>query len=216
MSTAEFPPGVLTARLTGHYTSPDGTPLQGSVTFTPPVILKLPGQDTFTAARTAVTLKDGAFDVTLLANDTPGMSPFGWAYQVTERLVGVPIRVYYILLPHLPSRVDLSDLAPSSPYEGYWLPAFGPKGDKGDKGDPGDVSRAELDAVAAAAGLKPQTFFQSLPSTAWVIDHTLPYRPAVMAFDASGCEIGGSVEYPTPTSVTVRFAYAEAGSAVLH
>lgn len=216
MSTPELPPGVLLARLTGYYTAPDGTPLNGSVTFTPPTILKLSGFGVFTASRVTATLNEGRFDVTLLANDTPGMSPYGWPYQVVERLQGVPIRVYHILLPHSPSPVDLADLAPAAPYTGNWLPAFGPKGDKGDKGDPGEVSRAELDALAASTAPRPQQFFQGSPSRDWVIDHTLPYPPAVTLFDAYGREIGGAVEYPTPTSVTVHFAYAETGSAILH
>ncbi|MFC9505410.1 hypothetical protein [Streptomyces sp. NPDC057002] len=217
ISAAAMPAGIPSTPLTGRYIAPDGSPLSGTVHFAPPSVLTLPGSDTFAATAAKVTLDaEGRFEVTLVATDAPGMSPSSWAYQVTEKLKGIPPRVYHILLPASSTPVDLADIAPVNPYTGNYLPVTGPQGAKGDKGDPGEVSLEQLDALEARVAPRPQEWTQAAPSNEWTISHSLPYRPLVSVYDTSGREIGGSVDYPSPTTVTVRFAYAETGSAVLH
>ncbi|AZM47812.1 hypothetical protein DMB38_20270 [Streptomyces sp. WAC 06738] len=204
-------------RLKGRYIAPDGTPLSGTVSFAPPSVLTLPESDIISTTAAKVTLDGtGYFEVDLIPTDAPGMSPARWSYQVTEKLKGTPPRVFHIMLPGGTGTVDLADIAPVSPYAGNYLPVAGPQGAKGDKGDPGDVTLAQLDALEARVAPRPQEFTQSTPSSQWTIAHTLPYRPAVVVYDVSGNEIGGSVEYTDPTTVTIRFSYAETGSAVLH
>ncbi|WP_274032546.1 hypothetical protein [Streptomyces sp. MMBL 11-1] len=217
LSASEMPAGIPSTRLTGRYIAPDGTPLVGSVSFAPPSVLTLPGSDIFAATPAKVTLDEqGGFEVTLIATDAPGMSPSHWAYQVTEKLKGLPRRVFHIALPASATTVDLADIAPINPYTGNYLPVTGPRGAKGEKGEPGDVSLAQLSALEARTAPRPQEWTQSAGSNEWTIPHTLPYRPLVTVYDTSGREIGGSVDYPSPTTVRVRFAVAETGSAVLH
>ncbi|MEV5264821.1 hypothetical protein [Streptomyces werraensis] len=212
-----MPAGVPSVRLRGRFVAPDGTPVAGTVQFAPPTVLTLPDADVISRTAAKVTLDEtGAFEVDLIPNDAPGMSPRGWAYQVTEKLKGLPPRVYHIMLPGGTGPVDLADIAPVSPYAGNYLPVAGPRGEKGDPGTPGEVSSEQLAALEARVAPRPQEWTQATASTEWLITHSLPYRPQVTAYDSSGREIGGLVEYPSPTSVRVVFAYAETGSAVLH
>ncbi|WP_369042238.1 hypothetical protein [Streptomyces sp. Midd1] len=217
MTTPDVPTALPLTRLKGRYVAPDGTPLAGTLMFAPPSVLTLPQSDVIatTAAKVVLDL-EGSFEVTLIPTDAPGMSPQRWTYQVTERFKGLPPRVYHILLPASEFPVDLADIAPVSPYAGNYLPVAGPRGPQGEAGTPGEVSIEELEALEARVAPRPQEFSQGAPSTEWMISHSMPYRPSVLVYDTSGREIGGSVEYPTPTTVTVRFAYAETGSAILH
>lgn len=216
MPTPDWPEGIPTTRLTGRYRAPNGIPLKGTVFFAPPSVLTLPEHDTIFTTRAEVPLVDGDFNVLLVATDAAGMSPAKWTYQVTEKIQGIPPRVYHILLPYSETAVDLADLAPISPYAGNYMPVVGPRGVQGLKGEPGEVTLGQLDALEARVAPRPQEHSQSAPSNEWTIPHSMPYRPAVNVYDNSGREIGGSVEYPSPTTVTVRFAYAETGSAHLH
>jgi hypothetical protein len=217
-------PDIPFVRLRGRYVAPDGKPLGGTVSFAPPSVLTLPASDVIATTAAQVRLDaTGAFEVDLIPTDVPGMSPQKWSYQVTERLkpippreYHIPPRVYHIMLPAGTGPVDLADIAPVSPYAGNYLPVAGPQGAKGDKGEPGEVTNEQLDALEARVAPRPQEYTQTAASAEWTIPHTMPYRPAVSVYDVSGREIGGSVEYPTPTTVLVKFAFAETGSAVLH
>lgn len=210
-------PAVPTVRLTGRYITPDRKPLAGTLSFAPPTVLTLPDSDVISTTAAKVTLDAaGAFEVDLIPTDLPGMSPRGWSYQVTEKLTGLPRRVFHIMLPAGTGPVDLADIAPVSPFAGNYLPVAGPKGEKGEPGAPGEVTSEQLAALEARVSPRPQEYTQTSASAEWVIPHTMPYRPAVSVYDGSGREIGGSVEFPTPTTVLVRFAFAETGSALLH
>ncbi|MFH9731870.1 hypothetical protein [Streptomyces sp. NPDC017260] len=212
-----LPGGVPSARLSGRYIAADGTPLAGTLSFAPPSVLTLPNSDVIAATAAKVTLDSaGCFVVDLIPNDVPGMSPQKWAYQVTEKLKGLPPRIFHIMLPSGTGPVDLADIAPVSPYAGNYLPVAGPKGDTGATGAPGEVTSEQLDALEARVAPRPQEFVQTSASTEWTIPHTMPYRPFVTVYDTAGHEIGGLVEYPNPAVVLVRFAYAETGTAVLH
>ena len=157
MTSTPEPPIPLT-RLTGRYVAPDGTPLTGTVTFTPPSAVSLPGVDAITMSAATVVLDvNGAFDIGLIPNDVPGMAPYGWPYAVTERIAGTPRRDYYILLPASAVPVDLADVAPTSPYAGNYRAVAGPPGPQGEpgpKGDPGDsgstIAGTDLAAHEAA------------------------------------------------------------------
>ncbi|MEW1922259.1 hypothetical protein [Streptomyces sp. NPDC088360] len=216
----DLPAGVPSVRLTGRFIAPDGTPLTGKLTFAPPSVLTMPEADTIanTVATVEIGEEDlGRFAVNLIATDAPGMSPRGWTYQVTEKLKGAQIRQYHIMLPQVPDGgpVDLADLAPVSPYTGRYLPVVGPTGATGAPGAPGEVKRVELEALEERVAPRPVEWSQTAASPLWTIAHAFPYPPAVRTYDTSGREIGGVVEHASSTTVTVQFAYAETGSAIL-
>ncbi|MGW1261193.1 hypothetical protein ACWD7Y_04430 [Streptomyces drozdowiczii] len=216
----ELPAGVPSVRLTGRFIAPDGTPLTGKITFAPPMVVTMPDADTIanTVATVEITKEDaGRFEVNLIATDAPGMSPSGWTYLVTEKLAGAQMRQYHIMLPQRlgSDGVDLADLAPASPYSGRYLPVVGPTGATGAQGAPGEVSRAELAALEERVAPRAVTWSQGSASPLWTIPHDFPYLPAVRTYDTSGREIGGLVDNPDPTTVTVQFAFAETGSAIL-
>lgn len=238
-----LPSGVATVQLTGRYVDPQGLPLSGTVSFSPPPTVVLKDSHIIVSRTTTVTLDDqGSFTVSLLATDTVHTSPAGWAYAVTEKLTAPtpqiapfippppPTRTFYILLPSFPSVVDLADLAPAQPYSVSYLPvagsagAAGAAGPAGPQGPPGDVSMAQLNALAArvstteaaiVARPTPVTFSQASASSSWSFTHAFPYRPDVELYDSSGREIGAVVSFPTLTTVSVQFAAPETGSAIL-
>ncbi|MFJ4686474.1 hypothetical protein [Streptomyces sp. NPDC088789] len=215
-----LPAGVPSVHLTGRFIAPDGAPLTGTLTFAPPSVLTMPDADTIanTVATVEIAKEDqGRFEVNLIATDGPGMSPRNWTYLVTEKLKGAQIRQYHIMLPERPGGdpVDLADLAPVSPYTGRYLPVVGPTGATGAQGAPGEVSQAELDALEDRVAPRAVTWTQTAASAQWTIPHSFPYPPSVRTYDTSGREIGGLVDNPSPTTVTVQFAFAETGSAIL-
>jgi hypothetical protein len=132
-----FPAGVSVTTLTGTYLDPEGNPLAGTITFSPPSALTLKGASMFSMLPATATLDvNGRFSVQLIATDNANMSPSGWTYQVTETIsaagaqtavtgptVTAPMRQYYIFLPYSATPVDLSSLAPVQPYSGVYLPA---------------------------------------------------------------------------------------------
>jgi lysophospholipase L1-like esterase len=127
-----IPTGIATVVVTGRYIRPDGTPLSGTVTFEPPPRLTFPSEDTIGAGAATVALDGtGAFLLTLIATDVPGMQPEGWTYTVTERMVRAPERTYHIALPSATPAVDLADIAPANPNDGNYVLVTGPPGKDG-------------------------------------------------------------------------------------
>jgi hypothetical protein len=81
-------------------------------------------------------------------------------------------------------------------YEGAWEQV----GAQGAPGTPGDYYR----------------HVQTAPSTSWVINHGLAFRPNVSVVDSSGREVWpGAVEYPSAGTVTLTFSAAVGGEAYL-
>ncbi|MFE7315147.1 hypothetical protein ACFU7T_19010 [Streptomyces sp. NPDC057555] len=134
-----FPASVATVHVTGRYVTPDGTPLTGSVEFSPPSLVTFPLADLFVAGPLIASLdEDGAFEVVLPATDNEHMYPAEWAYIVRERLDGVQRnRKYAALFPRETPKVDLADVAPSDPMTPNYVPVRGPQGETGPKGDTG-------------------------------------------------------------------------------
>ncbi|WP_326698053.1 collagen-like protein [Streptomyces sp. NBC_01754] len=163
-----LPTGVPAVTVTGRFLTPAGVPLTGRITFRAPSLITLPEYDVVLGGPVTVALDaQGAFEVELLATDTPGMDPADWSYTVTEALPGVsPARAYQVLLPAETPTVDIADIAPTDPhtpqyvavrgdsaYEvaveaGFvgtvdeWLVSLvgeqGPHGERGEKGDQGE------------------------------------------------------------------------------
>ena len=86
-----LPASVSKVPVEGFYPNADGTPAEGSVTFTLTVpSLNYPGSDTTVWGSTipARIDSDGKFSVELAANDDPDAGPKGSAYLVVEHLRG--------------------------------------------------------------------------------------------------------------------------------
>jgi hypothetical protein len=129
------PEGINLVPLHGLYVQPDedGTPLQGTVTFTPnPAMITFPDQNTIMAGSEQVTLDvNGEFTVNLPCTDTDNQVPDGWGYTVQERLIGIKPRSYFILLPYSSGAVvELSDIMPTDAAPNY-IPVTGPQGPPG-------------------------------------------------------------------------------------
>lgn len=129
----EVPAGIASVILTGRFIRPDGTPLTGTLTFTPPASLTIPGADIISAGTATATLDaTGAFTVTLIATDQAGMQPSDWTYTVTERFHHKAVgRSYAIKLPPETPLVDLADIAPTAPSDGEYVVVTGPAGADG-------------------------------------------------------------------------------------
>lgn len=76
-------------------------------------------------------------------------------------------------------------------------PVIGPKGDP-----------TPLTALAYA-------HIQDVPTTEWLITHTLPYSPSVTVIDSAGRVVEGDVTYPSGSTITVTFSAPFAGVAYL-
>ena len=150
-----LPIDVNTVTVTGTYLDDDGIPAEGALIFTPSVAtLRDPAHDTIIKLRqTRVDLDaTGSFSIPLIATDDPDLIPEGWHYDVTERIVGTPQRVWLLQLPHTLTSIDIADVPssvdPSQPV--YPAPVFAVTSVVGQIGD---VTGAEIlaDATVAAA-----------------------------------------------------------------
>ena len=89
-----MPLSVVT--VTGTYTDGEGTPLTGTVRFTPNTMLTDTANDQVVGAVPVIVTLDSAghFSVPLYATDNVSLSPAGWAWQVTEMLAETPKRTW--------------------------------------------------------------------------------------------------------------------------
>lgn len=128
------PEGIPTVTLVGRYINPDaaGTPLQGTIDFTPsPSVITFPDQHVIVSGtETAAVDGTGAFSITLIATDTADQNPTGWTYTVNEKLLGQKPRTYQIFLPYTVATVDISTITPTITAPTY-LPVTGPQGPPG-------------------------------------------------------------------------------------
>lgn len=113
--------------VTGKYILLNGSPAAGTVSFaaSQTLIDSVANEIVVPVAITAVLGVDGTVSVVLPATDDPDLAPTGWAYTVTENILGARVqRTYMIQLSvSLPGdTVDLADLVPveavtpTSPY----------------------------------------------------------------------------------------------------
>ena len=84
---------------------------------------------------------------------------------------------------------------------------FGAPGTPGAPGPPGPPGES-----AEALGF---VFHQGTPNDTWVIHHNLAYYPSIMVIDSTGAEVEGDIVFTNPTTVTVTFSNAFAGTAYL-
>lgn len=125
--------------LTGTFIDASGGTAGGTVSFTPVAVLTpggspVPVMVTNAAGRTVIAssgvtrnITSGSLNVVLAATDTAGLSPSGWAYQVTWQPGGLAPETFTCFLPGSPSSVDFSALVPASVAEALYayLPTSG-------------------------------------------------------------------------------------------
>lgn len=109
-----------TVQVTGRYVSLDGTPVQGSVTFTGKVVAVATASQTMVVPN-SITVDldaDGAFAVSLVPTDAPDLRPSGWTYTVKENFTGG--RTFDISVPvsAKPHGIDLCTVAATAPSSG--------------------------------------------------------------------------------------------------
>lgn len=106
-----------TVEIRGRYVNLDGTPAQGSVTFTGNVAAIATASQSMVVPSTITANldADGAFTVSLLATDDPDLRPNGWTYTVKENFTGG--RTYDISVPisAKPTGLDLCAVAATAP-----------------------------------------------------------------------------------------------------
>lgn len=149
------PQGIQTVTMHGRFVEPDllGTPLVGSVVFTPNVpMVTFPNENTLMSGTETATLDgNGEFTIDLPCTDTPDQNPDGWTYTVTEKLIGVRGRTYQIALPFTVAVVELADVTPTDAAPDY-LPVTGPQGPPGLVTSVNGYSAADIVLNAADVG----------------------------------------------------------------
>lgn len=130
------PDGLKISTLHGKFVEPNstGTPLKGTLTFTPfPSVITFPTQNVIVTGTETATLDDitGEFSIDLISTDQTGENPTGWVYSVTEKLSGQKSRSYLISLPFTNGTVvELADVTPTDAAPTY-IPVVGPVGAPG-------------------------------------------------------------------------------------
>lgn len=129
------PQGLNTTTIHMEFVEPNatGTPLQGSLTFTPnPSPILFPNENIIVAGTETATLDvNGEATIELISTDQAGENPTGWLYTVTEKIIGQRQRTYNIALPYNAGvTVELADITPTEVAPTY-IPVVGPQGAPG-------------------------------------------------------------------------------------
>lgn len=77
------------------------------------------------------------------------------------------------------------------------------------------VSEVLIPGIQGPAGGAAFIFTQPTPSTTWIINHNLGFRPTVELLDSGGQEIDAEVSHPTINQTIATLSPATAGSARL-
>jgi hypothetical protein len=123
-----LPVGVETVTLTSGepLTLPDGTLIQGTLTFIGPDLGVIPSDDLTFGGGKLVRLVGGEFTVTLIANDATDINPSGGTYQVKGRFANAPDWVRYVQLLKATPAVILADVLVPDPITPVFADAFLP------------------------------------------------------------------------------------------
>jgi hypothetical protein len=136
-----------------------GTPLQGTITFTPnPAVITFPTQNVIVAGTESVDLDvNGEFTLSLVSTDQAGENPTGWLYTVSEKLIGQKPRTYNIALPYNGGlTIELADVTPTDALPNY-IPVVGPQGAPGIVTTVNGHSAAVITLTSADVGAIPTT-----------------------------------------------------------
>lgn len=97
-----YPADVATVTVTGTFAPAiPGQVAAGYVDFAPSALLIDSGTGAIVEPGTVSVALDttGSFSVSLMATDDAHLTPVGWLYLVQERIVGYPVRRYYLPFP---------------------------------------------------------------------------------------------------------------------
>ena len=82
-----------------QYETPTGGPASGTVEFTP--VDQMHNGSLVVSSPVADTLEGGVLSINLAATTDPATTPPGVTYRVIERILGQPVRTYYLSLIHI-------------------------------------------------------------------------------------------------------------------
>lgn len=127
-----LPTNVGYGTVAGKFIDSTGSPLAGSVAFTPSPTKFINtgasgGPVTILPKPIVATLTDGQFSIELVATDDPDLNPSNWTYSVEFKLEGATLPRFDIDVPEGAS-IDLSEVAPVSPSNGATIDRFVPAG----------------------------------------------------------------------------------------
>jgi len=105
-----LPEDLATVICTGHFEDAAGSPLRGSVTFTPSaVVTDSTGKVVVDGPRT-YWLTAGSFRSDPLVATDNDLLPAGWNFDVMVAIEDIQPQAWSLAIPHTPSPVDLSAL----------------------------------------------------------------------------------------------------------
>jgi hypothetical protein len=232
-----WPPGYETRLVTGQFNDLGGNPLHQNLVWEGTTELVDQVNDRIIAPfRVPFKLDlDGSFAHYMLACDAPNLIPKNWHYNVYFAYPGGMTKEIFVPMGVGP--LDISDLIPipadMDPNVQYATVQMleDEKADRaaGDallvplsqKGAPMGVAtldgtgKVPLSQLAGGTYFTPIEFSQAIPSSLWTITHPYPYDPAVTILNNAREQVEATVAYPTSSTVTINFAHAETGSALL-
>lgn len=136
-----LPANFNTRAVHGKYTGLDGNPIQGSITFTCPVLLTNPDENVFVVPVPLTVNLDvnGEFTTTLPCTNDPDLNPVDWRYTVKENFSEG--RTYHLEVPEGVPTIELADLTelPSS------LPVYTSEFVRSFNGEQGDIAVTSFD-----------------------------------------------------------------------
>jgi hypothetical protein len=152
-------PDLQTVTIQARCFHPDGKPMYGSITLTPapPLITDADGNNLIIGSAVMVfdAVAGGVAEVTVLASDSAGINPTGWAYTVTESWIGAKGRTYPLLLPAAAPVVKLAEVAPAADTPtGSYITVPGPIGPQGPAGPQGPVGATGATGATGPQGLQ--------------------------------------------------------------
>lgn len=114
-----FPPAITPITVTAKYLLADGSPCEGTVTFTPSTTAELPGYIVPPSAVSAKLDNAGSLSVQLAATDDASWDMPGFTYEVTEIIKGLGARRSYNIVVPFNTPGGALDLASIAPVESF-------------------------------------------------------------------------------------------------
>jgi hypothetical protein len=154
--------GLQTVTVQARCFHPDGSPMIGTITLTPiPALITDADGNTLILSNATMVFDaaaNGVAEVDVLATDSAGINPTGWAYTVTESWIGAKGRSYPLLLPAAAPVARLAAVAPAADTPtGSYITVPGPTGPQGPQGVQGPTGPQGPVGATGATGAKGDT-----------------------------------------------------------
>jgi hypothetical protein len=144
-------------------TLPDGkTLINGTLKFTAPKIVTVPGADGYFGGEIVVRVVNGAFTVDLVPSDLSGINPSGWTYTVEASFDNAPDWERQLLASIASPVSALADVLTPNPIQPNYVPVPGPQGIQG---IPGTAGADGTDGTDGVKGDKGDQGIQGPPGT---------------------------------------------------